>query len=77
MATVSINQLAMLKIVINAAVEAKINEMQRLATVFDGITRHSPGGMNFKARVGEVGWKRAVWERETGTFNWTCNKPFD
>jgi len=47
------------------------------ATVFDGITRHSPEGLNFKARVEEVGWKRAVQERDDGTFDWTRNKPFD
>ena len=77
MATVPINQLAMQKMVINAAVEEKINQTQRLATVFDGITRHSPEGLNFKARVEEVGWKQAVQERDEGSFDWTTNKPFD
>ena len=57
MASVPINQLAMQKMVINAAVEEKVNQTQRLATVFDGITRHSPEGMNFKARVETVGWE--------------------
>lgn len=76
-ATVPINQLAMQKMVINSAVEEKINQTQRLATVFDGITRHSPEGLNFKARVEEVGWKQAVKERDAGTFNWTTNSPFD
>ena len=77
MATVPVNQLAMQKMVINAAVEEKINQTQRLATVFDGITRHSPEGLNFKARVEEVGWKQAVQERDEGTFDWTRNRPFD
>ena len=77
MASVPINQLAMQKMVINSAVEEKINQTQRLATVFDGITRHSPEGMNFKARVEQVGWKQAVQERDAGTFDWTHNKPFD
>jgi enoyl-CoA hydratase len=77
MASVPINQLAMQKMVINSAVEEKINQTQRLATVFDGITRHSPEGMNFKARVEQVGWKQAVQERDAGTFDWTRNKPFD
>ena len=76
MVTVPINQLTMQKIVINAAVEAKLNETQRIATVFDGITRHLPEGINFKAWVGEVGWKQAVRERDTWTFDWTRNKPF-
>ena len=72
-ATVPINQLAMQKMVINSAVEEKINQTQRLATVFDGFARHSPEGMNFKARVEAVGWKQAVEERDEGTFNWTEN----
>ena len=76
MASVPINQLAMQKLVINSAVEAQINQTQRLATVFDGISRHSPEGMNFKARVESVGWKQAVRERDGGTFDWTNNEPF-
>ena len=76
MASVPINQLAMQKLVINSAVEAQINQTQRLATVFDGISRHSPEGMNFKARVESVGWKQAVQERDGGTFDWTNDKPF-
>lgn len=76
MASVPINQLAMQKLVINSAVEAQINQTQRLATVFDGISRHSPEGLNFKARVESVGWKQAAQERDDGTFHWTGNKPF-
>jgi enoyl-CoA hydratase len=48
---------------------------QMIATVFDGITRHSPEGMNFKRRSEEMGWKRAVDERDQGTFDWTTNQP--
>ena len=66
----------MQKMVINSAVEAQINQSQRLATVFDGITRHSPEGMNFKNRVEQVGWKQAVEERDKGTFDWTENREF-
>ena len=77
MATVPVNQLAMQKMVINSAVEERMNQTQRLATVFDGMTRHSPEGVNFKARVEEVGWKQAVRERDDGTFDWTNNKPFE
>ncbi|UWQ52355.1 crotonase/enoyl-CoA hydratase family protein [Leisingera caerulea] len=76
MATVPVNQLAMQKMVINSAVDERINQTQRLATVFDGITRHSPEGMNFKARVEKVGWKQAVEERDQGSFDWTGNQPF-
>ena len=74
MASVPINQRAMQKMVVNQAMEATITQTQRLATVFDGISRHSPEGMNFKTRVEEVGWKQAVSERDDGTFDWTENR---
>ena len=75
--TVPINQLAMQKMVINSAVEDKTNQTQRLATVFDGITRHSPEGLSFEDRVEQVGWKQAVYGRDTGTFDGTDNKPIN
>ena len=75
MSAVPINQLAMQKLVVNQAMEATIVQTQRLATVFDGISRHSPEGMNFKARVEAVGWKQAVDERDHGTYDWTRNHP--
>lgn len=76
MATVPVNQLMMQKMVINQAIESMgLSSTQRLATVFDGITRHSPEGLNFKARSQETGWKSAVRERDSGTFDWTRNRP--
>lgn len=76
MATVPINQLAMQKIVINQAIEQTgLMQTQRLATIFDGITRHSPEGLNFKHRAEEVGWKQAVTDRDDGTWDWTTNDP--
>ncbi len=75
-ATVAINQLAMQKMVINSAVEEQITRTQRLATLFDGIARHSPEGINFKARTEQLGWKQTVQERDQGTFDWTANRPF-
>ncbi len=78
MASVPINQLMMQKMVINQAIEAMgMNETQRLATIFDGITRHSPEGINFKERSEQVGWKQAVDERDRGTFDWTANRPMN
>ena len=77
MATVPINQLAMNKMVINQVAEAQIVQAQRLATVFDGITRHSPEGMNFKTRSEDVGWKEAVRERDSGLYDWTRNRPIN
>lgn len=78
MASVPVNQLMMQKLVINQAIEAMgLAATQRLATVFDGITRHSPEGINFKTRAEEVGWKQAVDERDRGTFDWTQNRPIN
>ena len=78
MASVPVNQLAMQKMLVNQAIEASgIMNTQRFATIFDGISRHSPEGLNFKARVEEVGWKQAVAERDQGTFDWAANKRFD
>ena len=74
MSSVPVNQLAMQKMVINQAVEASgLNGTQQLATLLDGISRHSPEGQNFKKRVETKGWKQAVRERDEGTFNWTKN----
>ena len=78
MATVPQNQLMMQKLVINQAVEAMgLLNTQKLATLLDGITRHSPEGMNFKARSEALGWKQAVQERDSGTFDWTQNRPIN
>jgi len=78
MAGVPINQLTMQKLVVNQAIEAMgLNQTQMFATLFDGITRHSPEGLNFKARAEETGWKQAVRERDLGTFDWTDNRPIN
>jgi enoyl-CoA hydratase len=72
------NQLMMQKLMINQALENMgLHNTQMLATLFDGITRHSPEGMAFKRRVEDVGWKQAVKERDDGTFDWTSGKPRD
>ncbi len=78
MASVPVNQLAMQKLVINQAIEASgIMNTQRLATLFDGIARHSPEGIAFKNRVETVGWKQAVNERDLGTYDWTRDCPIN
>ena len=78
MATVPINQLTMNKMVVNQAIEAMgLSETQRLATVFDGITRHSPEGLAFKRRSETMGWKQAVRERDLGTYDWTADRPIN
>ncbi len=78
MASVPVNQLMMQKMVINQAIEASgMANTQRLATIFDGISRHSPEGLAFKARVEAVGWKQAVRERDSGTYDWTRDEPME
>lgn len=59
------SQLALQKRVINQAYESMgLSTTQLVATVFDGIARHSPDGVAFKQRAEEVGWRRAVEERD-------------
>ncbi|MDF2371652.1 MAG: crotonase/enoyl-CoA hydratase family protein [Rhizobiaceae bacterium] len=78
MASVPVNQLMMQKLVVNQAIEAMgLKQTQMFATLFDGITRHSPEGLNFKARAEDIGWKQAVRERDLGTFDWTENRPIN
>lgn len=78
MATVPVNQLMMQKLMINQAIEAMgLKQTQMIATVFDGITRHSPEGINFKHRAEAEGWKKAVTERDSGTYDWTEDRPIN
>jgi enoyl-CoA hydratase len=39
---------------------------QMFATIFDGMTRHTPEGVAFKERCEEVGFQQAVAERDQG-----------
>jgi len=74
-ASVPVNQLMMQKLMINQALENMgLRTTQMIATIFDGITRHSPEGMAFKRRAEEVGWKEAVRERDLGTYDWTADR---
>jgi enoyl-CoA hydratase len=61
------NQLMMQKLMVNQAYENMgLTSTQMLATLFDGITRHSPEGTWFKQRAEQVGFQRAVAERDSG-----------
>jgi enoyl-CoA hydratase len=76
--TVPRNQLMMQKLMINQSLENMgLRNTQMIATLFDGITRHSPEGVMFKKRAEMVGWKQAVQERDQGTFDWTTGEPID
>jgi len=62
------NQLMMQKLMINQAYDNMgLATTQMLATLFDGITRHSPEGFAFKARCEQIGFKEAVKERDSGS----------
>ena len=61
------NQLMMMKMSVNQAYENMgLASSQTIATLFDGIARHSPEGVHFKQRAEEVGFKQAVTERDSG-----------
>lgn len=61
------NQLFMHKQMINEALDGMgLQTTQRMASWFDGITRHTPEGMWFKHRAEEVGFQQAVKERDSG-----------
>lgn len=78
MASVPVNQLMMQKLMVNQALENMgLRTTQMFATIFDGITRHSPEGIAFKRRAEKVGWKQAVQERDLGTYDWTADRPMN
>jgi len=61
------NQLMMQKLMINQAYENMgIANTQMIATLFDGITRHSPEGVWFKDHAGRHGFHAAVAWRDSG-----------
>jgi enoyl-CoA hydratase len=65
LAKIPSNQLAIQKMVINQAYENMgLKTTQMLATLMDGITRHTPEGFAFKKRAEEIGFKAAVKERD-------------
>ena len=61
------NQLMMHKLSINQAIDAMgLEQTQMFATVFDGITRHSPEGLWFKRYAQTFGFQAAVEWRASG-----------
>ena len=62
--------------VISQAAEATITQVSGAATIFDGMSRRSPEGVNFKTRAEDAGWKQAVQERDLGSDDWTRNGPW-
>jgi enoyl-CoA hydratase len=61
------NQLMMQKLMINTAYENMgLASTQTLATLFDGITRHSPEGVAFREHAARAGFHDAVRLRDSG-----------
>jgi enoyl-CoA hydratase len=57
----------MTKMVVNQAYENMgLQSTQMMATLFDGIARHTPEGLWFRERAQDVGFKQAVAERDSG-----------
>jgi len=68
-AGVPINQLAMQKLMVNQAHDNMgLHGTQILATVFDGITRHSPEGRWFQQLAADEGFPAAVEWRDSGRW---------
>ncbi len=64
-AMVPLNQLQMMKLLVNQSLYAQgLHQTQLIGTVFDGITRHTPEGYAFQQRAAESGFKQAVRERD-------------
>jgi enoyl-CoA hydratase len=64
-ALVPVNQLVMHKLLVNQTLYAQgLHATQVLATVFDGVARHTPEGFAFQQRAAEAGFKEAVRERD-------------
>jgi len=69
MAGVPINQLVMQKLMVNQAYDNMgLHGTQILATVFDGITRHSPEGRWFQQLAADEGFHAAVEWRDSGRW---------
>jgi enoyl-CoA hydratase len=65
MARLPLNQLVMLKALCNQPAESMgLAPSVRLGTLFDGIARHTPEGLDFVSRAAEVGFRQAVRERD-------------
>ena len=61
------NQLMMQKLMVNQAYENMgLASTQMMATLFDGITRHSPEGMWFREHAAKHGFHAAVKIRDSG-----------
>jgi enoyl-CoA hydratase len=64
-AQMPINQLVMMKMLVNQGLYAQgLHQTQLLGTFFDGVARHTEEGHGFVRRAAEGGFKEAVRERD-------------
>jgi enoyl-CoA hydratase len=64
-ARLPINQLVMMKMLVNQSLYAQgLHQTQLLGTFFDGVARHTEEGHQFVRRAAEGGFKQAVRERD-------------
>lgn len=64
-ARMPINQLVMMKLLINQTVmQQGLHSTQLLGVMMDGVARHTKEGFAFQQRAAEVGFKQAVRERD-------------
>jgi enoyl-CoA hydratase len=60
-----VNQLVMMKLLVNQALFAQgLHATQALGVFFDGIARHTPEGYEFQRLAAESGFKEAVRARD-------------
>lgn len=65
MAKLPLNQLQMIKLMLNEPAEHMgVQSTRKLGVIFDGVARHTQEGMDFVARSQEVGFRDAVFERD-------------
>jgi len=65
MACVPVNQLVMLKMLVNQTAENMgLTSSRTVGTLFDGIARHTQEGLDFVTRAQDVGFRQAVRERD-------------
>jgi enoyl-CoA hydratase len=64
-ALLPVNQLVMMKLVVNQAVESQaLAATQTLSTLLDGVARHTPEGYAFQEHAAAEGFKAAVRRRD-------------
>jgi enoyl-CoA hydratase len=64
-ARVPVNQLVMMKLMINQTLLAQgLFQSQLIGTIFDGIARHTKEGYEFQRRAAAAGFKSAVQDRD-------------